>query len=52
VDTRHNKATMDNPVETSSFEFYLYFKPEAIWFYNLQSGEVYHRALTAAKATG
>jgi hypothetical protein len=40
-----NKATLDDPVQTTSYEFYLYFKPEAIWFYNLKSGEVYHKAL-------
>jgi hypothetical protein len=42
-------ATLSDPVQTTSHDLYLYFKPEAIWFYNLRTGEVYHRALIPAE---
>jgi len=38
------KATIDTPVQTDSLYYYLYFKPEAFWFYNYETGEVYYRA--------
>jgi len=47
-DTDHNEATIDNPVQTSSYNFYVYFKPQAVLFYNLQSGEVYYRGLISS----
>jgi hypothetical protein len=40
-----SEATLDDPVQRSSNNFYVFFQPQAVWFYNLQSGEVYHRAL-------
>lgn len=43
-DKDETAATIDDPVKTSTFNFYAYFKPMAFWFYNFETGEVYYRA--------
>lgn len=43
-DKEETDATIDDPVKTLTYSFYLYFKPKAIWFYNTQTGEVYYKA--------